>query len=90
MRLPVVATNNVHYATPQKAPLAEAIAAVRAVRSMDELDGWMPAHGGAHLRSGACGKSLAEGSPPFSMPGVPRGNRRSQSPAREQCDRAAR
>ncbi|MFS6531066.1 error-prone DNA polymerase [Microbacterium aurugineum] len=53
MRLPVVATNNVHYATPAQAPLAEAVAAVRAVRSMDDLDGWLPAHGGAHLRSGA-------------------------------------
>ncbi|MBT2486373.1 MULTISPECIES: error-prone DNA polymerase [unclassified Microbacterium] len=53
MRLPVVATNNVHYATPAQAPLAEAVAAVRAVRSMNELDGWLPAHGGAHLRSGA-------------------------------------
>ncbi|WAA64828.1 error-prone DNA polymerase [Microbacterium oxydans] len=53
MRLPLVATNNVHYATPAQAPLAEAVAAVRAVRSMDELDGWLPAHGGAHLRSGA-------------------------------------
>jgi len=53
MRLPVVATNNVHYATPAQAPLAEAVAAVRAVRSMDELDGWLPSHGGAHLRSGA-------------------------------------
>ncbi|MBO0982079.1 error-prone DNA polymerase [Microbacterium sp. SD291] len=53
MRLPVVATNNVHYATPDRAGLAEAVAAVRAVRSMDDLDGWLPAHGGAHLRSGA-------------------------------------
>jgi error-prone DNA polymerase len=53
MHLPVVATNNVHYATPARAPLAEAVAAVRAVRSMDDLDGWLPAHGGAHLRSGA-------------------------------------
>ena len=53
MHLPVVATNNVHYATPSRAPLAEAVAAVRAVRSMDDLDGWLPAHGGAHLRSGA-------------------------------------
>ncbi|MGB4138103.1 MAG: error-prone DNA polymerase, partial [Microbacterium sp.] len=35
------------------AGLAEAIAAVRATRSMDELDGWLPAHGAAHLRSGA-------------------------------------
>lgn len=53
MRLPVVATNNVHYAAPERASLAEAVAAVRAVRSMDELDGWLPTHGGAHLRSGA-------------------------------------
>ncbi|KJL45955.1 Error-prone DNA polymerase [Microbacterium hydrocarbonoxydans] len=53
LRLPVLATNNVHYATPERAGLAEAVAAVRAVRSMDELDGWLPAHGGAHLRSGA-------------------------------------
>ncbi|MCM3781078.1 error-prone DNA polymerase [Microbacterium hydrocarbonoxydans] len=53
LRLPVVATNNVHYATPDRAALAEAVSAVRAVRSMDELDGWLPAHGGAHLRSGA-------------------------------------
>ncbi|MBO9626529.1 MAG: error-prone DNA polymerase [Microbacterium sp.] len=53
LRLPVVATNNVHYARPAQARLAEAVAAVRAVRSMDDLDGWMPAHGGAHLRSGA-------------------------------------
>ncbi len=52
-RLPVVATNNVHYAVPGRARLAEAIAAVRARRSMDDLDGWLPAHGGAHLRSGA-------------------------------------
>lgn len=53
MRLPVVATNNVHYAAPERASLAEAVAAVRAVRSMDDLDGWLPSHGGAHLRSGA-------------------------------------
>ncbi|MFD5225870.1 error-prone DNA polymerase [Microbacterium sp. NPDC058342] len=53
LRLPVVATGNVHYASPRQAGLAEAIAAVRATRSMDDLDGWLPAHGGAHLRSGA-------------------------------------
>lgn len=51
--LPVVATNNVHYATPQQAGLAEAVAAVRATRSMRDLDGWLPVHGSAHLRSGA-------------------------------------
>ena len=51
--LPVVATNAVHYARPEQARLAEAIAAVRANRSLDDLDGWLPAHDGAHLRSGA-------------------------------------
>ncbi len=51
--LPMVATNNVHYAAPERAELAEAIAAVRATRSMRELEGWLPAHGTAHLRSGA-------------------------------------
>ncbi|PRZ33907.1 DnaE-like error-prone DNA polymerase [Antricoccus suffuscus] len=52
-RLPVVATNNVHYATPDRRRLAMAVAAVRARRSLDELDGWLPAAGTAHLRSGA-------------------------------------
>lgn len=51
--LPVLATNNVHYAAPSKELLAAAVAAVRANRSLDELDGWLPAHAGAHLRSGA-------------------------------------
>ncbi len=48
----VVATNNVHYATPDRRPLATALAAVRARRSLDEIDGWLPAGAGAHLRSG--------------------------------------
>ncbi len=48
-----VATNNVHYATPSQRRLATAIAAVRARRSLDELDPWLPASTGAHLRSGA-------------------------------------
>ncbi|PSL36631.1 DnaE-like error-prone DNA polymerase [Labedella gwakjiensis] len=51
--LPVVATGNVHYATPQDFPVATALAAVRARRSLDELDGWLPAAPTAHLRSGA-------------------------------------
>jgi len=51
--LPILATNNVHYAVPQKELLAAAVAAVRANRGLDELDGWLPAHAGAHLRSGA-------------------------------------
>ncbi|MBB3158916.1 error-prone DNA polymerase [Microbacterium proteolyticum] len=50
--LPTLATNNVHYAAPQKELLAAAVAAVRANRGLDELDGWLPAHAGAHLRSG--------------------------------------
>ncbi len=49
----LVATNNVHYATPARRPLATALAAVRARRSLDEIDGWLPPSGAAHLRSGA-------------------------------------
>jgi error-prone DNA polymerase len=52
-RLPIVATGNVHYATPDEHRLATALAAVRARRSLDEMDGWLPASAGAHLRSGA-------------------------------------
>jgi error-prone DNA polymerase len=51
--LACIATNNVHYATPPQRKLATAIAAVRARRSLDELDPWLPATAGAHLRSGA-------------------------------------
>ncbi len=47
----VIATNNVHYATPAQRPLATALAAVRARRSLDEIDGWLPASPLAHLRS---------------------------------------
>src|SRR5213078_3867354 len=52
-RLPVVATNNVHYATPARRRLATTLAAVRSRRGLDEIDGWLPAAGTAHLRSGA-------------------------------------
>ena len=48
-----IATGNVHYANPSHRPLATALAAVRARRSLDELDPWLPAAGGAPLRSGA-------------------------------------
>ena len=48
-----VATNNVHYAVPAQRRLATALAAVRARRSLDELDPWLPAASWAHLRSGA-------------------------------------
>ncbi|MFE7844249.1 error-prone DNA polymerase [Microbacterium sp. NPDC057407] len=51
--LPLLATNNVHYAAPRRQLLAAAVAAVRANRGLDELDGWLPSHAGAHLRSGA-------------------------------------
>src|SRR4051812_33849450 len=49
----VVATNNVHYSAPARRGRAPALAAVRARRSLDEIDGWLPAAGAAHLRSGA-------------------------------------
>jgi error-prone DNA polymerase len=52
-RLPIVATNNVHYASPDRHRLAAALAAVRARRSLDDMDGWLPASPHAHLRSGA-------------------------------------
>ena len=47
-----VATNNVHYAIPAQRQLATAIAAVRSRRSLAEVDAWLPAGAGAHLRSG--------------------------------------
>jgi error-prone DNA polymerase len=49
--LPLVATGNVHYATPRDADLAGALAAVRARSSLADLDGWLSATGGSHLRS---------------------------------------
>ncbi|AGL15501.1 error-prone DNA polymerase [Actinoplanes sp. N902-109] len=57
-RVEVVATGNVHYATPGRRRLATTLAAVRARRSLDEMDGWLPAAGTAHLRSGAEMKRL--------------------------------
>jgi error-prone DNA polymerase len=52
-RVEVIATNNVHYAMPAHRPLANALAAVRARRPLDEIDGWLPAAAFAHLRSPA-------------------------------------
>jgi error-prone DNA polymerase len=50
----VVASNNVHYAAPGRAArLADALASVRARRSLDQMVGWLPSAGTAHLRSGA-------------------------------------
>ncbi len=48
-----VATNNVHYHVPARRRLADALAAVRARRSLDDIDGWLPPGAAAHLRSGA-------------------------------------
>ena len=53
MGVEVIATNNVHYATPPRRPLATALATVRARRSLDEIDGWLPAAPFAHLRAPA-------------------------------------
>lgn len=50
-RLPLVATGNVHYASPRDADLAAALAAVRARSSLDDADGWLPGAPGNHLRS---------------------------------------
>jgi len=51
--LSAVATNNVHFAAPGRRRMANALAAVRARRSLDELAGWLPPAGSAHLRTGA-------------------------------------
>ena len=48
-----VCTNAVRYATPADRRLADALAALRERRSLDEHDRRLPAWGGAHLRSGA-------------------------------------
>ena len=50
--LGVVATGNVHFAAPAQARLAQALAAIRARRSLADMDGWLPAAGTAYLRSG--------------------------------------
>jgi error-prone DNA polymerase len=48
-----IATNDVHYATPQQRRLATALSAVRARRSLHDMDPWLPAGATAHLRSGS-------------------------------------
>ena len=48
-----VATNNVHYATPSRFPLATALAAVRARRTLTDLEGWLPSSATACLRGEA-------------------------------------
>jgi error-prone DNA polymerase len=49
----LVATNNVHYATPGRRRLAEVLAAVRARRPLPQLEPWLPVAGAACLRSAA-------------------------------------
>ncbi|WP_206448381.1 error-prone DNA polymerase [Agrococcus sp. KRD186] len=51
--LPVIATTNAHIASPVSQQLGDAVAAVRARRSIDEIDAWLPAGGVPSLRSGA-------------------------------------
>jgi error-prone DNA polymerase len=51
--LGTIATGNVHYAAPQDARLAQALAAIRARFSLDEMDGWLAASGSGYLHSGA-------------------------------------
>ncbi|MGY4101419.1 error-prone DNA polymerase [Nocardia sp. R16R-3T] len=51
--LPVVATTGAHFAAPAQRRRAMALAAIRARRSLDDIAGWLPPTGGAHLRSGA-------------------------------------
>jgi len=47
----VVATNNVHYATPRDFPRANVLSAIRARQSLEEMEGWLCASPLAHLRS---------------------------------------
>ena len=49
----VVASTGAHYARPRGFRVGTAMAAVRARRSLDEADPYLPAGPGAHLRSGA-------------------------------------
>jgi error-prone DNA polymerase len=51
--LPTVATGNVHYARPADYRLHTAMAALRARRSLSEMDGWLPGAPTAYLRTGA-------------------------------------
>ncbi|MDQ2845652.1 MAG: error-prone DNA polymerase [Actinomycetota bacterium] len=53
LQLPLVASTGAHYAAPGANRLGAAMSAVRARRSLDEADPYLPAGPGAHLRSGA-------------------------------------
>ncbi len=72
-RLGVVASNNVHHATPEEARLAQVLAAIRARSSLDEMDGWLAASGSAYIRSGE-----GDGLKPAPLPRRPRADRRTQ------------
>ncbi|GAA4394469.1 error-prone DNA polymerase [Tsukamurella soli] len=48
----LVATTGAHFAHPRQRRLAMTLAAIRARRTLDEMDGWLLAAGGAYLRSG--------------------------------------
>jgi error-prone DNA polymerase len=52
-RIDPIATANAHYARPSGHRVATALASVRARRSLDQMDGWLPGGPGAHLRSPA-------------------------------------
>ena len=47
-----IATGNTHYAVPAQARLGQGLAAIRARRSLAEMDGWLAAAGTQYLRSG--------------------------------------
>ncbi len=49
--LPLVATGNVHFATPSQRHLAGIVAAIRAQRSLDDIDGWLPALANSYLHT---------------------------------------
>lgn len=50
--LSTVATTGAHFSGPHRRRLAMAMAAVRARTDIETIAGWLPAVGGAHLRSG--------------------------------------
>ncbi|MCR6485598.1 error-prone DNA polymerase [Amycolatopsis sp. OK19-0408] len=52
LELPTIVSNNAHYARPDDAVVADMVAAVRARRSAEDLEGWRPPSGQAFLRSG--------------------------------------
>lgn len=49
----LVATTNAHYANPRSAPLAQALAAIRSAKNLNQMQGWLNPSGAQHLRSGA-------------------------------------